>query len=317
MSQDELDQITDKVLAFNPDAPTGPLKVIAGAPDKPLVIGDIEIPCYVLENEMRVLSQSGMFSGLGLARRGLVKTDSGAQLPRFAASKAINPFISNDLMAGLTKPIFFRIGGIDAYGFPAEILVDVCKAVLAARDAKSLNPQQKALAERCDILIRALATVGIIALVDEATGYQQVREQRALATILERLIDKELNPWTRTFPFEFYSELCRLRKWPIKLAVRRPGAIGRYTNEYVYDRLAPGVLEELNERNPVVQETGRRKHKHHQWFTPDIGHPKLLQHIEGVLAIMRVSSSWDVFKRNMQKAYPKVNETRQFPFDED
>ena len=34
-----------------------PLKVIAGAPDKPLKIGDIEIDCYVLEGEKRVLSQ--------------------------------------------------------------------------------------------------------------------------------------------------------------------------------------------------------------------------------------------------------------------
>ena len=86
-----------------------PLKVIAGAPDRPLVIGNIEIPCYVLENEVRVLSQSGVFSGIGLARRGLVPIEGGAQIPRFAASKAIKPFISKELLGGLTNPILFQI----------------------------------------------------------------------------------------------------------------------------------------------------------------------------------------------------------------
>ena len=47
-----LDAITDKVLAHRPAA-TPLLKVIAGEPDRPLVIGDIQIACYVLEDETR------------------------------------------------------------------------------------------------------------------------------------------------------------------------------------------------------------------------------------------------------------------------
>ena len=310
MSKRALDAITDTVMAYDPDAPKGPLKVIAGAPDKPLVIGDIEIPCYVLEDETRVLSQSGMFAGLGLARRGLVKTDTGAQLPRFAASKAINPFVSNELTAGLTSPISFRTGGFEAYGFPAAILVDICKAVLTARAAGALNPQQKALAQRCEVLIGGFATVGIIALVDEATGYQRIREERALATILEQYITKDLQPWTKTFPIEFYDQICRLREWPSFLAIQRPSVIGRYTNDFVYSRLAPGVLEELRQRNPVDPTTGNRPAKHHQWFTRDHGHPKLEQHIHAVTAIMRISSSWEVAKRNIHRAFPKPDELR-------
>ena len=37
---------------------TEPLEVIAGAPDRPLVIGDIEIPCYVVEDETRVFEST-------------------------------------------------------------------------------------------------------------------------------------------------------------------------------------------------------------------------------------------------------------------
>ena len=68
-----------------------PLKVIAGAPDHPLVIGDIEIPCYVLEGERRVLSQRGLTAGMGL------NPDAGFRMPQFLASKAIQPFVPKAL----------------------------------------------------------------------------------------------------------------------------------------------------------------------------------------------------------------------------
>lgn len=311
----ELNRIADKVLAYNPGTPKGPLKVIAGAPDQPLRIGDIEIPCYVLEDETRVLSQSGMFAGLGLARRGLVVAKNGARLPRFAASKAIFPFISNELSSGLASPLVFNAKGRDAYGFPATILPKICNAVLAARRAGALDPQQAGLAGRCEVLIEGLAETGIIALVDEATGYQRVRAERALATILEQFIAKEFQPWTKTFPFDFYDEICRLKNWPDVHAIRRPSVIGKYTNDIVYERLAPGVLEELQSINPKLPQGGR-KHKHHQWFTPEHGHPRLREHLAAVIALMKNANTWDSFMRSLDKVFTKKGHTRPLQLDE-
>lgn len=285
------------------------LNVIAGAPDRPIDINGVEIPCYVLEDETRVLTQSGMFFSLGLARRGLVPIEGGAQIPRFAASKAIKPFISKELLDGLSNPILFRASGMEAYGFPATILVDICDAVLESRNAGSLDRQQAPLAERCELLIRGLSKVGIIALVDEATGYEKIREERALATILEKFIARELQPWTKTFPYEFYEQIFRLKGWPGPEGVARPSVIGHYTNDIVYDRLAPRVLKELQERNPVTQK-GTRKTKHHQWFTPDIGHPKLKEHLAAVTALMRAAPNWDRFIANLDRAFPKPDKTK-------
>ena len=75
-----LDAITDKVLAHQPSA-TPPLKVIAGEPDRPLVIGNVAISCYVLEDKMRVLTQRGVFTAFDTRRGGHHK--AGAELPRF------------------------------------------------------------------------------------------------------------------------------------------------------------------------------------------------------------------------------------------
>ena len=289
-----------------------PLKAIAGAPDKPLVVGDIEIPCYVLEDETRVLSQQGFLRAIGRARK--ARAGQGAQsqrvdnLPTFLSAHNLKPFISKAL-EGSTSPILFQVSGgkTIAYGYRAELLPEVCEVYLKARDAGMLAGNQLHIARQADILIRALATVGIIALVDEATGYQRIRAEKALADILEKFIAEELRPWTKTFPYEFYEHIFRLKGWPGPDGAKRPSVIGRYTNDIVYERLAYGVLDELKRLNPPVV-PGRRKHKHFQWLTGDIGHPKLKEHLVGVLALMRAAPNWTAFMRMLERSYPRKDE---------
>jgi len=79
--------------------------------------------------------------------------------------------------------------------------------------AGKLHHQQEHIAEQREILVRGFARVGIIALVDEATGYQEDRARDALAKILEAFIAKELRKWISTFPIDYYKELFRLRGW--------------------------------------------------------------------------------------------------------
>lgn len=315
MNRTALDAITDQVLAYRPTAKT-PLKVIAGEPDQPLVIGDIEIPCYVLEDETRVLSQRGFIGALAMSRSSI--RDGGDRIANFVAHRALAPHAHAETLVEIEKPILFvpPHGGRLAYGYPAILLTDICDIVLAAREAGDLLPQQQHIAERCEKLIRGLARVGIIALVDEATGYQRIREERALATILERFLDQELQPWTKTFPFTFYQQIFRLKGWGSAEGVKRPSVIGHYTNDFVYDRLAPGILDELQERNPKLPQ-GWRKNRHHQWFTPEFGHPRLKEHLEGVTALMRAASSWVAFKRSLDRAYPKPGNTIPLEIDDD
>ena len=251
-----------------------PLKVIAGAPDQPLVIGGVEIPCYVLEDETRVLAQRGMVSSLGMARGGS-SHGGGDRLAHFVNQKTLRPFISNELRAVTTNPLRFKVpNGAIAHGYPATFLVDLCNIVLSARDKGVLQKQQAHIALRADILIRGLATVGIIALVDEVTGYQRMRSERALATILEKFIAKELQSWTKTFQYEFYQHIFRLKGWPGPDGTRRPAVIGHYTNDIVYARLAPGLLDELKHKNPTLPTSGRRKNDTPQMVHAGVWAPK-------------------------------------------
>jgi len=287
------------------------LKAICGAPDRPLKIGEIEIPAYVLEDGTRVLSRIGMIRAIGRTgkAKGGRKYDREFQIPVFIAAKNLETFITKDLVEN-SAPIKFKTGvsGGESIGYKADLLPHVCNVFMDAKEANKLTPSQNHIAERCKILSRGFAIVGINALVDEATGYQQIREKRALAQILEKYITKEFQAWTKTFPDEFYREMFKLKKWNFDPnSIKRPSVIGRYTNDVIYERLAPGVLEELQKKNPVIK-TGQRKRRHHQWLTGEVGHPKLREHIGGIMALMRASSTWDRFYRLLQRSYPKLNE---------
>ena len=293
-------------------------KTVAGAEDKPLIIGDIRIPCYVLEDETRVITERGMYGALGTTSGGYSGSaiDS-ASIPRIAKSKWLQPYVSADLQRILSSRIEFipPHGGRTAYGYPAKSFVDLCEAILKARDGKTVSSQQEAIIKRADLIMRGLALVGITALIDEATGYQEIRVKRALAQILETYLAEELQRWIKTFPMEFYEEICRLQEWPPEHAIKRPGVVGHFTNDLIYKRLAPGVLEELRARNPVLP-IGNRRHKHHQWLTPDHGHIQLQKHIEGVIALMTASKDWETFKRNLARRYPKHNEQMPLLYDD-
>ena len=273
--------------------------------DGELHIGDMTIQCAVLDDGSRVLTQEGFLIAIG--RSGKPAKGRGSQVEKvapFLDLQNLKPFVSKELEDS-TKPIVFRApSGSRAYGYRAELLPKVCEVYLQARDAGALLKSQTNMAKACDILVRGLAGVGIVALVDEATGFQYDRSRRALEEILEAFIKDELGKWAKRFPDDFYIELFRLKglKWPSQK--NPPQYVGHWTNNLVYKRLAPGVLEELKEKTPKTRR-GHRKHRYHQWLTDDVGHPKLQEHISAVLALMRSSDDWDDFEKRLNKALPK------------
>lgn len=277
------------------------------------------IPCFVLEDGTRVLSRIGFLRALG--RKGKAKGgrryDEEFKTPVFLTATNLKPFIQKELIDNSTPVIFRPKTGGPAYGYKADLLPMVCEVFIDAKDAGELLPIQEHIYEQCKILLRGLARVGITALVDEATGYQEVRDRLALQKILEAFITKELAAWAKRFPDEFYQELFRLRNWQWQgMSVKRPILVGKLTNDLVYDRLAPGILDELRKKNPIVG-TGYRKHRHHQWLTEDVGHPALAQHLHATIAFMRASKDWLSFHRMMDKAFPKKNDTMQLALDGD
>jgi hypothetical protein len=272
-----------------------------------LRIGELEIPCSVLDNGLRVFSTRGVTRAVGGGKTGTGGGTNGApRLPPFLASSALKDFISDDLLARLISPVQYqpRHGGRTAYGYEASLLPKICEVLIDADRAGKLKSNQKHLAQKADLLIRGFAHVGIIALVDEATGYQAERARDELNKILEAYIAKELLPWTRRFPDEFFRQIYRLHAWEFKPGtLRGPRYVGKLINKLVYKQLPPGVLETLKQKNPP-NERGNRRHRLHQFLTPEIGHPHLEKQIIEVTTLMRVSDDKSSFERLFSRAFP-------------
>lgn len=290
-------------------------QVTHGSSDHPLVIGDIQIPCYVVEGDVRVLTQRGLQTGIGMSTSG--GSGGAHRMALFIEALAEKGIDCKDLAKRIKNPIPFRAKGVNrtAYGYEATILADICDAVLAARKAGLLAPQQVHIAEHCELLVRGFARVGIIALVDEATGFQKDRKKDALTQILEAFIAKELQPYLPTFPSEFYEGMFRLRglNYPTD-SVKRPPYFGHLTNDIVYKRIAPGVLEELKKITPR-DAAGRHKHKLFRRLTSNTGYPKLTGHLGSVVTIMKLSKTWQDFMEKLNILHPPFNETLPLPFE--
>jgi hypothetical protein len=282
---------------------------VCGSPDQPLRIGNIEIECYVLDDGTRVLTQATFLQALGRHRRANVRRERNAELPSILQGKAINAFIT-DAVRGKSRPITFKLPtGGRASGYNAELLPQVCDVYLKAREADALPYQQQHIARQAEIIMRGLATVGIIALVDEATGYQEVRARDALAKVLEAFIAQELQAYVKTFPPEFYSEMFRLRGLDYRTGtVKRPQYFGNLTNDIVYKRLAPGVLKELQRVTPRDAK-GRPKAKFFQSLTSNVGYPKLREHLGSVVTLMKLSNSWADFTHKLDQIHPRIGDT--------
>jgi len=267
----------------------------------------------VLEDGRRVLTQETFLTAIGRSGKGkggqVVSSPDG--LPPFVAADNLKQFITTDLRRA-TVPIVYRsASGRRAFGYEANLLPLVCDVYLRARDEEKTTGQQAHVVKACDMLMRGLAQVGIIALVDEATGFQDVRDRQALQAILDKYLRKEFAAWARAFPDDFYREIFRLRKWKWRgMKINRPQCVAQYTKDLVYSRLAPGILRELEVRNPKG-ETGRRKAKHYEWLTEDIGHPALAQHLHAIIGLMRASDSWEQMQKMVNRAFPKRGDSRQ------
>ncbi|MCH7564686.1 MAG: P63C domain-containing protein [Gemmatimonadetes bacterium] len=280
-----------------------------------LAIGEIKIPCAVLEDGTRMLTQSGFMRALGRARqaKGRQYYDADVNMPAFLTAKNLKPFISKDLEVTSSQVEFRTIKGNRAFGYPADILPKVCDVFLDAETSGALARNQLHIAKQALILIRGLAHVGIAALVDEATGYQEIRDRLALQEILDEFLKKEFAAWAKRFPDEFYQQIFRLRGWRWKgMNVNRPQVVAHWTNDLVYARLAPGILRELKKRNPKT-EIGRRRSAHHQWLTEDIGHPALAQHLHAVIGLMRAADDWSQFKGLIDKAFARREDHATLP----
>lgn len=278
-----------------------------------LKVRQVNIPCYVLEDGTRVISGRGLQNAFGYQ-----SSASGVALVT-QFSKLHNL----DILKILQKKIEFKRPGAGGsqemtFGYEADILVDICDILLELRKNGGLTLAQERLAHQAEVLTRAFAKVGVIALIDEATGYQKQKD--AYQKILEQYIAPEIRPWVKTFDEDYYKQLYRLLGWnwdAYKTTKKNhPSYVGKLTNRIIYEKLAPGVFEALKELNPKDSK-GRRKHKYHQDLSANHGYIHLIKHLSSIITIMEQFGNGEFYEalHKIDSRYPTQKIDSQLSFD--
>lgn len=275
-----------------PSAPAIPHSMLRGT----LHIGDIELECHVLNDHRRVLTQREVVRVLSGGR------ESG-NLQRYLDR---NPLTQKDFGSGPTIHFLVPGTGITATGYEATLLVEICDKYLQAREMGLLKTSQLKLAKHAEIVMRACAKVGIIALIDEATGFQKLRAQRALQLKLQAFIAEEMQEWARMFPEEFWLELARLEG--VSYSPRsRPLRWGKYVMMFVYDAIDKDVGKQLREKNP----NPHFLKNHHQWLQK-FGRDQVHDQIQRVVTIMKLCDDMDDFRKKFARVFKKGSHQTQF-----
>lgn len=278
-----------KSLVSNPKTAKG-LKALYQAP---LPIGGVELDCAVLDDKdnTRVIGMTSVFKAFDRVPR---SNNRLINIPAFMDAKNLQSYINQEFM-GLIKPIEYFDGKSEKVGYNARIITKMCKMYLDARRDGVLTSKQLHLAEKSEILQSAFADLGVITLIDEATGFQRDRSHDALRLLLERYISEGMRRWIKTFPDSFFRELDKLYDNETTKSQKRPQYYGNFINRYVYDPIEHGYIKQkLDALN--ITDKGKRKARFHQWLS-DEGKQVLTRQIGRVEMLMELCPDIDAFKK--------------------
>jgi hypothetical protein len=267
-----------------------------------LNIAGQEIACDVLQDGRRVLRHGTFARAMGKAKAKSedVERANALKIPVFVSANNLTPYLEPIISERGEQILYKGIDGRRFIGYDASLLPEACKVYVRADDAGILQKQQKPVAQVCRSMLYGLASVGISALIDECTGYQEFRERNELQQILNKYISEELREWTKKFPNEFFKQIYRIHNWEYPKIGNHPQCIGKFINKYIYGKLPEGILDELMKKNPS-NEYGNRKYRHHQFLSEDIGDDNLKKQIVQTITVMKLSNNIDQFKEFIEK----------------
>ncbi|HEY3857344.1 MAG TPA: P63C domain-containing protein [Verrucomicrobiae bacterium] len=269
-------------------------------------IGGLIIPCANLDNGERVISDRSFALTIGIRGSGAYyrkkKREEGVMLPEYISQKYLQPFISDELKAKISQSTtYISTGGTISNGISALILPEICDIWVQARQKGALDSEQSQIAEKAYMLLKAFAKLGIIALVDEATGYQYERPRNELEEQLKKFLSESLRKYAQTFPADYFKNLCRLRGVELRVDMKLPAYFGTLTNNLIYRRIAPGLLKKLKERKAV---RGSPSNKLFSWLSEDVGLRGLLLHMGTVVGLMKTHTNYDAFEKQLDIIAP-------------
>jgi hypothetical protein len=129
-----------------------------------LKIGSFVLPVAVLSTGQRILKTQGITRAFGSRKKtaNVPAPDGVPQPPSFLGSQGIKSVMSAELIQKLLSPLPYRpaSGASVAFGYEADVLPLICRAIIDARRGKKLTPRQSFLGDSAEALLLGLADTG-------------------------------------------------------------------------------------------------------------------------------------------------------------
>jgi hypothetical protein len=266
-----------------------------------LTVSDPPVPCYVLDNGLRVIGRTS-------ATEMLTGIKGGGSLEKYIDVNALKPFISKDKL--LEEMVAFSLPEVEGLGravkgLRSDVFIELCQGFVAAMNShlmgrSKLTDRQLEMAAKASMFLSACAKIGLDALIDEATGYQYERAEDALQLKLRAYLADEIRKWERTFPEELWIEFGRLTGWSHSVT-KRPKYWGKLVMELVYQYLDPDVAKWLKENAPKP----RHGQNYHQWLSDQFGLKKLVEHIWMLIGVAKSCHTMTELRDRMAELHGK------------
>ncbi len=275
-----------------------------------IYISDIELSCAVLDNEKRIIINRSLANFLGVKGSGAYwkkkKEEKGALLPEYISANYLKPFIHQETILNYLEIITYENErGELTEAISAESITAICDIWVQAWQKGALSKTKENIGQKAYDLLRATSKVGIIALIDEATGYQYGRNYDALRILINRYLDEYAREWTKEFPDEFFIALDHLFGNKKTAPRDRPSYYGKFIKRFIYKPIENGIiLDELEKLNPK-NESGYRKKRFHQYLTEGTGIRVLRDRISKITGLMQISESYKSFTSKHAKMESK------------
>ena len=232
--------------------------------------------------------------------------------PRFIATKGMQNAVGADLREKLDIPLKFQwsFGGAGVppattYGYDAEVLIEVCQAIMRASNEGELKGERHAkIVRQAQIIVGASAKNGIRTLVYALSGYNPSAEEVIAAFKL--YIQDEARKYEPEFPNELYMAWHRLYQIPVPVR-GKPWHFKHLTVSHIYHPLAKSQGKILSLLRALKSNDGARQKKLFQ-FLNEVGARALRMHLGRVLEMAESSADKESYEKRIRDRFGNQHE---------
>ena len=264
-----------------------------------------ELPCYVLDDGQRIFRLTNLTKALRGKDHGKFGNYLAAANVKRYLPERLAPLNDADNDRTPQGVVEFILNNKIEKGYNSEDFMDVCAAFIEASYREELSSAQNEIVKNAQKYVLACAKVGITALIDEATGYQNQREENALQLKLKFFLADQLRDWEKTFPDELWKQFGRLTNWRGNIN-SRPRYWGKLVNEFIYECIDKDLANYLKENKPLKPSNVR----YHQWLNENNGVRALTEHIWQIVGMARSCDNLFELRELVDKEFKNKNEVQ-------